>query len=148
MSIFVLDSVFLSTPWVMTNMPGLAVPTQDKIESYATAIISKHPALKSESVWSSMGRLKHYLEESPNYYIQHWFSNVWTHDHYFTNILVLAPDGTGPISFFNVPWYIHEQVRIVMGKIQCLMCCRLCMRQNWMQLHDQITRLYWIGQTL
>ncbi len=81
----------------------IAIPSKEEIESYVFAISSQHPVLRKRRVWCSMDGLKLYLQEAPNFYVQLNFYNGWTHDHYVTNVFVFAPDGTIPISFFNVP---------------------------------------------
>ncbi len=86
----------------------IAIPTEEKIESYVSAISARHPALGNKRVWCSMDGLKLYLEEAPSFYVQRRFYNGWTHDHYVTSVFVFAPDGTIPISFFNVPGCVHD----------------------------------------
>ncbi len=71
------------------------------------AIESKHPALKEMKVWCSMDGLKLDIERPLDETIQSRYYNGWTHDHYVTNVFVFTPDGTFPMTYFNIPGCIH-----------------------------------------
>jgi hypothetical protein len=49
--------------------------------------------------------------------VQELFYNRWTHNHYVTSVFVFSPNGTIPISFFNVPGAVHDSQIVHWGKI-------------------------------
>ncbi len=52
------------------NFVRVAILTEEKIESYLSAISSQHPALGYRRVWCSMDGLKIYLEKDLYFYVQ------------------------------------------------------------------------------
>ena len=72
----------------------IAIPSEEIIASYQEAVGAIYP-LRSD-VWSTMGGLKLYLQQSGNTEIQARYYNGWTHGHYVTSIFVFCPDGTIP----------------------------------------------------
>jgi hypothetical protein len=67
------------------------MPSHGNISELKHVIINKYPSL--EDVWFAVDGLKQTLEQIRNGRIQACFYNGWTHDHYFTNIFVFAPNG-------------------------------------------------------
>jgi hypothetical protein len=64
-----------------------------------------------------MDGLKLYLQQSGNTEIQARFYNGWTHGHYVTSVFVFCPDGTIPITFFNVPRSVHDNQVAHWGRV-------------------------------
>jgi hypothetical protein len=64
-----------------------------------------------------MDGLKLYLQTAGNVYIQERFHNGWTHDQYVTSVFCFCPNGTIPISFFNIPGSVHDRQVAKFGNI-------------------------------
>ena len=45
------------------------------------------------------------------------FYNGWTWDHYIGAFLVLCPDGTNPVSWYNIPGTVHDSLVAYVRKI-------------------------------
>jgi hypothetical protein len=93
----------------------VSIPSDAKIETYKQSVLDRHPRL--HDVWLTMDGLKVYLQQSPDFHVQNRFYNGWTHDHYITNVLGFAPDGTIPICCINVPGCIHDSTVAEWGGI-------------------------------
>ena len=63
------------------------------------------------------GLVKLYLQPLSDCITQNNFYNGWTHDHYVEAVIVFCPDGTIPISCFNVPGSIHDSMIAEMGNV-------------------------------
>ena len=83
----------------------MAIPSRQEIETFKVAFGERHLLLND--CWATMDGLKLYLQASGNMEVQERFCNGWTHDHYVT-FFCFCPDGTIPITFFNVPGYVHD----------------------------------------
>jgi hypothetical protein len=92
-----------------------SIPSAEDIESFKAAFAEQHLLLND--CWATMDGLKLYLQTAGNAYIQERFYNGWTHDHYVTSIFCFCPDGTIPISFFNVPGSVHDSQVAEFGNI-------------------------------
>ena len=91
------------------------IPSEEKIAQYKAAVKQLHPTL--DGVWLTMDGLKLYLQQSPDSVVQNRYYNGWTHDHYVTNVLGFAPDGTIPVCCTNVPGCIHDSTVAEWGDI-------------------------------
>jgi hypothetical protein len=78
----------------------ICIPSDHKIEEYKNAIKARHPVL--DGVWCAMDGLKLLLESSGIPKEQNMFYNGWTHDTYVTSVICFCPDGTIPITCFNM----------------------------------------------
>ncbi len=93
----------------------VSIPLAEEIESFKAAFAEQHPLLND--CWATMDGLKLYLQTAGNTNIQERFYNGWTHDHYVKSIFCFWPDGTIPISFFNVPGSVHDSQVAEFGNI-------------------------------
>jgi hypothetical protein len=93
----------------------VSIPSAEEIESFKLAFAERHPLLND--CWATMDGLKLYLQRAGNTYIQERFYNGWMHDHYVTSVFCFCPDGTIPISFFNVPGSVHDSHVAKFGNI-------------------------------
>jgi hypothetical protein len=64
-----------------------------------------------------MDGLKLYLEKPDDEDIQNIYYNGWKCDHYVTNVLAFAPDGTVPLCCLNVPGNVHDSQVAEWGNI-------------------------------
>ena len=55
-----------------------------------------------------MDDLKLFLQQSGNAIIQERYYNGLTHDNYVTSVFCFCPNGTIPISFFNIPESVQD----------------------------------------
>ena len=69
-----------------------------EIKQFIESISIRYPILGSKRVWGTLEGLQVTLQHSGRFTIQLRYYNGWTHDHYNSNIFVVAPDGT--IRFF------------------------------------------------
>ena len=86
----------------------MVIPSREEKETFKVAFGKRHPLLND--CWVTMDGLKLYLyfqEEPGNLEIQERFCKEWTHDHYVTSVFCFHPDGTIPVTFFNVPGCVH-----------------------------------------
>jgi hypothetical protein len=97
------------------SLAKIAIPSNEIIVSYQEAVGMIYPLLYD--VWSTMDRLKLYLQQSGNTEIQARYYNGWMHGHYVTSIFVFCPDGTIPIAFFNVPGSVHDSQVAHWGRV-------------------------------
>ncbi len=58
----------------------VSIPLAEEIERFKVAFAERHLLLTDS--WATMDGLKLYLQTAGNAYIQEWFYNGWTHDHY------------------------------------------------------------------
>jgi hypothetical protein len=86
------------------SVTKIAIPSNEEIASHKEAVGAMYPLLSD--VWSTMDRLKLYLQQSGNTKIQARFYSGWTHGHYVTPVFVFCPDGTIPIAFFKAKLHI------------------------------------------
>jgi len=93
----------------------IVILSNEEIASYQEAVGAIYPLLSD--VWSTMDRLKLYLQQSGNTEIQDRFYNGWTHGHYVTLVFVFCPDGTIPIVFFNIPGSVHDSQVAHWGRV-------------------------------
>ncbi len=93
----------------------VAVPSADKIEEYKAAITRQYPIL--ENVWATMDGLKLRIQQAGTTQKQALFYNGWKHDHFVTAVMCFCPDGTIPITFFNVPGAQHDSTVCELGGI-------------------------------
>jgi len=87
-------------------LASVSIPSAKKTETFKAAFAVRHPLLND--CWATINGLKLNLQQSGNTDIQEWYYNGWTHDHYVTSVFCVCPDGTIPISFFNVPGSVHD----------------------------------------
>ena len=93
----------------------IVIPSEEIIVSYQEAVGAIYPLLSD--VWSTMDRLKLYLQQSGNTEIQARYYNGWTNGHYMTSIFVFCPDWTIPIAFFNVQGSVHDSQVAHWGRV-------------------------------
>jgi len=94
---------------------SISIPTNEKIEQYKQAIKDKHPNL--DGVWCAMDGLKLMLDRAGDRTEENMFYNGWTHDHYVSNVICFCPDGTIPITCYNVPGSQHDSTIADWGNI-------------------------------
>jgi hypothetical protein len=92
--------------FVMTPLARVSIPSTEEIETFKAAF-GEHQLLLNDC-WAMMDGLKLNLQSSVNAEIQEQYYNGWTHDHYFTSIFCFCPNGTIPITYFNVPGCAHN----------------------------------------
>ena len=97
------------------SLTQIVILSNEKIASYKEIVGAMYPLLSD--VWSTMDGLKLYLQQSGNTEIQARFYNGWTHGHYVTSVFVFCPDGTIPITFFNVPRSVHDNQVAHWGRV-------------------------------
>jgi hypothetical protein len=93
----------------------IGIPSEEIIALYQEAVGAIYPLLSD--VWSTMDGLKLYLQQLGNTDIQARYYNGWTHGHYVTSIFVFCPDGTIPITLFNVPGSVHDSQVAHWGRV-------------------------------
>jgi len=116
-------------------------PSQETVDSWKDAITSMYPSLKD--VYCVADGLKLMLESTDNDLVQSMFYNGWTHDHYVTNLLVFAPDGTIIDCVLNCPGSMHDSELAYFGGVyqrlreqyekhggKCVMDSAFCSRGN------------------
>ena len=64
-------------------------PTEDHIDQYVAASVSKYPLLGEERVWGAIDGLKLPLQQSSNWFEQNMYYNGWQ-NHTFVNTTVFA----------------------------------------------------------
>ena len=69
-----------------------------EIKQFIESISIRYPILGSKRVWGTLEGLQVTLQQSGRCTIQLRYYNGWTHDHYNSNMFVVAPDST--IRFF------------------------------------------------
>jgi hypothetical protein len=79
------------------------------------AFAEQHPSLTD--CWATMDGLTLYLQTAGSGYIQERFYNRRMHDHYITSIFCFCPNGTIPITSFNVPGSEHDSQVAKFGNI-------------------------------
>ncbi len=77
--------------------------------SEVRGIESRQPSLKEKEVWCSMNGLTLYIEGPPGETTQSKYYNGWTQDFYITNVFGFNPDGTIPVTYFNIPGCVHDR---------------------------------------
>ena len=82
------------------------MPTRQKVEEYKRLVRKKYPVLKN--VWVAMDGLKLRIERPPDHEEQMKYYNGWKHDHYISNVICFAPDGTIPCAYLNCPGSLHD----------------------------------------
>ena len=97
------------------NDAAIRLPSDQEIEEYKNAIKSRHPLL--DEVWCTMDGVKLMLESSGIPIEQNMFYNGWTHDTYVSNVICFCPDGTIPITCFNVPGCQHDSTIAEWGNV-------------------------------
>lgn len=75
---------------------------------FKNAMRPKYTALAN--VWCVADGLEPQLQQSGGFLLHYMFYNRWTHDHYFSNILVFAPDGVVIICALNGPGAMHDSL--------------------------------------
>jgi len=116
-------------------------PTDAKLRGWKQAISSMYPHL--EDVYCVANGLKLMLESTDNDLVQSMFYNGWTHDHYVTNLLVFAPDGSIIDCVLNCPGSMHDSELAYFGGVyqrlrenyerhggKCVMDSAFCSRGN------------------
>lgn len=93
----------------------VAVPSAEKIEEYKAAINQQYPVLND--VWATMDGLKLRIQQASSTDQQALFYNGWKHDHFVTAVMCFCPDGTIPLTFFNVPGAQHDSTVCELGGI-------------------------------
>ena len=93
----------------------IKIPSAEKIEEYKVAITQQYPVL--ENVWATMDGLKLRIQQASSTQQQALFYNGWKHDHFVTAVMCFCPDGTIPITFFNVPGAQHDSTVCELGGI-------------------------------
>ena len=91
----------------------VVVPSAEKIEEYKAAIKQQYPVL--ENVWATMDGLKLRIQQAGTTDQQAKFYNGWKHDHFVTAVMCFCPDGTIPMTFFNVPGAQHDSTVCELG---------------------------------
>ncbi len=91
----------------------VAVPSAEQIEEYKAAIMQQYPVL--EDVWATMDGLKLQIQQASSTEQQALFYNGWKHDHFGTAVICFCPDGTIPMTFFNVPGAQHDSTVCELG---------------------------------
>jgi hypothetical protein len=91
------------------------IPDDETINQYMDAVRRRHPNLGD--VWCTMDGLKLTIEASSIDDEQNMFYNGWTCDHYVSAVFVFCPDGTIPVSCYNVPGSVHDSAIASMGGI-------------------------------
>ena len=115
--------------------------SNEKIQEYKDAISDKYPHLKD--VYCVADGVKLLLESTDNDLVQSMLYNGWTHDHYVTNLLVFAPDGTIIDCVLNCPGSMHDSELAYFGGVydrlrdhynrhggKCVMDSAFCSRGN------------------
>lgn len=85
---------------------SIRMPNQQEISAFQNAFMSRYSTLKD--VYAVADGLKLYLESSSECTMQNMFYNGWTHDHYVSNIFVLAPNGCVIACALNAPGSMHD----------------------------------------
>lgn len=93
----------------------VTIPSAEKIEEYKVAITQQYPIL--ENVWATMDGLKLRIQQASSTQQQALFYNGWKHDHFVTAVMCFCPDGTIPMTFFNVPGAQHDSTVCELGGI-------------------------------
>lgn len=88
------------------SLSALFVSGVDEIEFYIELTVEKYPLL--QVVYAVADGLKLYLQQSGDIIIQNKFYNEWTHDHYVSNVIVLAPSGLVIACTLNPPSSMHD----------------------------------------
>lgn len=91
------------------------MPTETEVQAFKDAFKQKYHTL--EEVYSVADGLKLLLEQSQDFVVQNMFYNGWTHDHYVSNVLVFAPNGTVIACAINAPGSMHDSVVSEWGNI-------------------------------
>ena len=85
------------------------IPTAEEFEEYVCVVKKRHPNIGEQCCVLAMDGLKIGIQESPHYIIQEMFYNVYTCDHYVTNVLVFtAPACTIIVCGINIPGSVHD----------------------------------------
>lgn len=93
----------------------VVVPSAERIEEYKAAIKQQYPVL--ENVWATMDGLKLPIQQASTTQQQALFYNGWKHGHFVTAVMCFCPDGTIPMTFFNVPGAQHDSTVCELGGI-------------------------------
>jgi hypothetical protein len=64
-----------------------------------------------------MDGLKLPIQQASTTEQQALFYNGWKHDHFITAVMYFCPDGTIPLTFFNVPGAQHDSTVCKLGGI-------------------------------
>ncbi len=116
LSVYLQFGIWLIVETFRDDPPArVAILLREEIETYKVAFSKRHPLLNN--CWATMDGLKLYLQASRNVEIQERFYNGWTHDHYVTSVFRFCPDGTIPITYFNVPECVHDSQVVEFGKM-------------------------------
>ncbi len=92
-----------------------SIPSMEEIETFKATFGERHPLLNN--CWATMDWLKLFLQSSRNAEIQERYYNRWMHDHHVTSVFCFCPNGTIPITFFNVPQFVHDNQVAEFGRI-------------------------------
>ena len=116
-------------------------PSASCVQGWKDAFASMYPHL--EDVYCVADGLKLLLESTDNDLVQSMFYNGWTHDHYVTNLLVFAPDGSIIDCVLNCPGSMHDSELAFFGGVyerlrenyekhggKCVMDSAFCSRGN------------------
>jgi hypothetical protein len=93
----------------------VSIPSAEEIETFKAALAEQHLLLTD--CWATMDGLKLYLQTAGYAYLQERYYNGWMHDHHVTSVFCFCPNGTIPISFFNVPGSVHDSQVAEFGNI-------------------------------
>ena len=104
---------------VLRKHPSGAVklPSGQETQEFIELISHKHPLLGDEKVWGTMDGLKLYIQSSGDDKVQSMFYNGWKCDHFVTNVLLFAPDGTIADGVYNCPGSVHDSQVAGWGKL-------------------------------
>ena len=86
----------------------IRLPTAAQVQIYKDLIQERHPHLKDSGIAFAADGLKLYLQQTGCVIIQERYYNGWKKDHYVSNMLVFAPDGTIPIMAIDAPGNMHD----------------------------------------
>ncbi len=76
-----------------------------KIKEYERSV-REYPVLKI--VWVAMDALKLCIEHPPDHKEQQKYCNGWKHDHFVSNVICFAPNGSISCSCLNCPESLHD----------------------------------------
>jgi hypothetical protein len=99
----------------LDDQAKVRIPDDEKLQEFCEAIEDRHPLLKD--VWCCMDGLKLTIQQAPDFLTQSRYYNGWKCDHFVTAVLCFCPDGTIPMTYYNVCGVAHDSNIARIGSI-------------------------------